>query len=158
MTMTHTMECVESEARRDAVGSIEGSIGRLIRTVRTTLGENASAFSADLRPSAYVIMSVIEALHPVPPAAIIEATGFDKSSVSRQLRILKDAGYIMSAPDPEDRRADLFSPTPDAGERFAAIRAGNRERFSASFDSWSEDEMVTFAQLLDRFIVRGDER
>jgi DNA-binding MarR family transcriptional regulator len=158
MTMTHTMECVESEARREAVGSIEGAIGRLIRTVRTTLSENASAFSAELRPSAYAIMSVIQAMHPVAPSAIIDATGFDKSSVSRQLRILKDAGYITSSPATEDRRADLFSPTAEAGERFAAIRSGNRERFSASFDAWSEEEIVRFAQLLDKFIVREDEQ
>ncbi|WP_223694944.1 MarR family winged helix-turn-helix transcriptional regulator [Leifsonia poae] len=147
-----TLVSVESDARRDAVGSVEDSISRLMRSVRTTMADNASAFDPELQPSAYAIMSVVNTKCPVAPAVIIELTGMDKSSVSRQLRILKDSGYITSEPDPDDRRADLYSPTPEAGARFAAIRAANRERFGNSFDGWEEHEVVEFAALLERFI------
>ncbi|MCU1482228.1 MAG: hypothetical protein JWQ19_3014 [Subtercola sp.] len=151
-----TMGVVEPKTRSEAIGSIEDAIGRLIRTVRTTLSDNASAFAPGLTPTAYSIMSVIDRMHPVTPAAIIEATRIDKSLVSRQLRILKDAGFITSAPDPHDRRADLFSPTAEAGARFADIRSQNRARFASGFDSWSEDELATFAALLDKFMGRVD--
>ena len=147
-----TLVPVDSEARRKAVGSIEDAIVRLMRSARTTYGENASAFARDLQPSAYAVMSVVASRYPVAPALVIALTGMDKSSVSRQLRILKEAGYITSEPDPDDRRADLYSPTPDAGARFAAIRAANRERFSNSFVGWDEEEVVRFAALLDKFI------
>jgi DNA-binding MarR family transcriptional regulator len=148
---------VDSEARRDAVGSIEDAIGRFIRSVRTSLAESAHMFAPDLQPSAYAIMGVIFAKAPVAPATIIASTGMDKSSVSRQLRALKDAGYVTAQPDPDDRRADLYSPTPEAGARFEAIRASNRARFGATFDDWDEHEVVTFAALLDKFTGRTRE-
>ncbi|WP_271177872.1 MarR family winged helix-turn-helix transcriptional regulator [Leifsonia poae] len=144
----------DSDARREAVGSIEDALGRFMRSVRASLNEGAHAFSPDLPPSAYWIMSVIGKTHPIAPATIIALTGMDKSSVSRQLRLLKEAGYIDSQPDPHDRRADLYSPTPEAGARFEAIRAANRARFGQAFDAWDEDEVVAFAGLLDKFIGR----
>ncbi|WP_431279248.1 MarR family winged helix-turn-helix transcriptional regulator [Leifsonia poae] len=149
---------MDPDARREAVETIEQAIGRFIKTIRTNLHESAAAFAPDLQPSAYAVMNVVAVKHPVAPAVIIAVTGMDKSSVSRQLRILKDSGYVTSEPDSEDRRADLYSPTPEAGARFEAIRAANRVRFGEVFTGWDEDEVITFATLLDKFAGPAKER
>lgn len=137
-------------SRHQAVASIGDSIGGLMKMAREVMQENAAAFSPDLPPAAYLVMGAVCALAPATPAAVIARTQMDKSIVSRQLHALKDAGHLVSEPDPRDGRASRYSPTPESASHFAEIVDANRARFGRNFESWSDEDLIVFAQLMDR--------
>ncbi len=153
-----TLGAVTSDERADATLAVEDEMARLVRAVRATIHENAERFSPELQPSGYSVLRTIVAQHPVTPAAVIAAVGMDKSAVSRQLRILKDLGFVTSEPDPDDRRASLFSPTADTLERMAIIRQQNKVAYADTFDDWDTSDVTTFARLLGAFIDRIERR
>ena len=137
-------------SRHQAVASIGDSIGGLMRMAREVMQDNAAAFSPDLPPAAYLVMGAVCTLAPATPAAVIARTQMDKSIVSRQLHALKNAGHLVSEPDPQDGRASRYSPTPESASHFAEIVDANRARFGRNFESWSDEDLIVFAQLMDR--------
>ena len=64
------------------------------------------------------------AIHPRRPTALARQVGRSKSAMSRQLRILRDAGLIRELPVPHDRRGALFGLNPDQIGRIVAWLAG----------------------------------
>jgi DNA-binding MarR family transcriptional regulator len=73
---------------------------------------------------------------------------------SRQVSALATAGYIRREPDPEDRRAQLVSPT-EAGTA-ALERAHERivGVFAAALDDWSDEAIESLTSALNR--LRAD--
>jgi DNA-binding MarR family transcriptional regulator len=153
-----TLEAVTSDDRAAALLAVEGEMARIVRAVRVTLLENAVRFSPELQPSGYLVLRQIVANHPTPPGGIIASVGMDKSAVSRQLRILKDLGFVTSEPDPDDRRASLYSPTAETLERMESIRLGIQAAYADSLDDWSENDLTQFVRLLGAFNDRIERR
>ncbi len=132
-------------------------MARIVRSVRAGIVRNATAFSPEIQPSGYSVMVYIAAHHPTPPGAIVAHIGMDKSAVSRQLRILKDLGFVTSSPDPSDKRADLYAPTPQALDRLERLRAEARAAYEDVFEGWEDDDLSRFAELLTVFTERLEE-
>jgi len=158
-----TLEAVTSDDRAEpsraaASLSIEGEMARLVRSVRASLHESALRFSPDVQPSGYTVLRSVVTSHPATPAAIIVATGMDKSAVSRQLRILKDLGFVTNVPDPDDRRASLYAPTPLALERMDRVRLEVQADYTGLLDGWPIDDVDQFARLLGEFNDRIERR
>ncbi|MCS5734280.1 MarR family winged helix-turn-helix transcriptional regulator [Herbiconiux daphne] len=145
-------------ARADAILAIEGEMARLVRAVRATILENALRFSPGVQPSGYSVLRHLVAHHPTTPAAIIAALGMDKSAVSRQLRILKDLGFVTGVPDPDDRRASLYAPTPLALERMERLRLEVQADYAGALDDWHSDDVEQFVRLLGEFNDRIERR
>ena len=99
-------------------------------------------------------MSVIGKSHPIAPATIITITGMDKSSVSRQLRLLKEAGYIEASPTRTTGEPISTRRHAEAGARFEAIRAANRARFGRCSTPGTSTRWWRSPALLDKFIGR----
>jgi DNA-binding MarR family transcriptional regulator len=140
----------------DAVTAVEAQLVRIAQVVKATLRKNSSAFSPELQPSGYSVLRFIAANHPTPPSMIVAHVGMDKSAVSRQLRILEDLGFISSIPDPEDRRARLFTPTAATIERVESLRAEARGTYLEIFADWPEHDRAEFVRLLRTFTDRID--
>jgi DNA-binding transcriptional ArsR family regulator len=64
------------------------------------------------------------AMHPRRPSALAREVGRSRSAISRQVRILRDAGLIRELPVPHDRRGALFGLDPDNLGRIVAWLAG----------------------------------
>ncbi|WP_382304811.1 MarR family winged helix-turn-helix transcriptional regulator [Herbiconiux sp. UC225_62] len=147
-----------SDDRAAALLAVEGEMARIVRAVRISMLQNAVRFSPDIQPSGYLVLRHIVANHPTPPGAIIASVGMDKSAVSRQLRILKDLGFVTSEPDPDDRRANLYSPTPDTLERMETIRRSVQAAYADTLDDWTEHDIAQFVRLLGAFNDRIERR
>lgn len=158
MNTAVTLEAVTSDARADALLSVENEMVRVLRAVRRSLLENAQRFSPEIQPSGYSVLRFVVANHPTPPGEIIAGVGMDKSAVSRQLRILKDLGFLTSVPDPDDRRASLFAPTEETLRRMDAIRREMQAGYAERLRDWSEDDLAQFARLLGAFNDRIERR
>jgi DNA-binding MarR family transcriptional regulator len=137
---------------------MEDEMARLVRAVRSSVHENAARFSAEVQPSGYAVLRFVVENHPTPPGAIIAAMGMDKSAVSRQLRILKDLGFVTSVPDPDDRRASLYAPTEATIERMRRIRLDVQASYADTLTGWPTDDVEQFVRLLGEFNDRIERR
>jgi DNA-binding transcriptional ArsR family regulator len=64
------------------------------------------------------------AVHPRRPSALAHEVGRSRPAISRQVRILREAGLIRELPVPHDRRGALFGLDPDNLGRIVAWLAG----------------------------------
>lgn len=139
----------------EIIESIEQSFARLFTVVKASLREAAAVLGPDVQPAAWTVLRYVVRAAPTQPGPIAVATGMDKSAVSRQLRELRERGLITVEPSTSDARAMLVRPTEDGSRRVASVRDEWSRRFRELLGTWSEDELTTFAVLLDRFTVDG---
>src|SRR5215212_2264297 len=64
-------------------------------------------------PVGLVPLAVVNRLAPARVKDVAAELHVDLSVASRQVAALELAGYVQRAADPEDRRAQLISPTPE---------------------------------------------
>lgn len=138
-------------SRHDAISSLEQDVGRLVRTARRVVAKNAEAFDPGMQPTTYLVLRTIVRRQPVRPADIAADTGMDKSFVSRQLKVLAEAGFVVSEANDTDGRVRVFRATAEAEARLSSIRAATHERFGRALDAWSDEDVTRFAHLLSSF-------
>ena len=82
---------------------------------------------------------------------LAERLGLDKSSVSRQLNQLFEAGLLDRAGGRPGRRGDPLSVTP-AGRRVLAADADRvRQRVTCWLADWNEEDIASFGVQMARF-------
>ena len=135
----------------EIVDSIEQSFSQLFGLVKAAMREAAATLGPDVQPAAWVVLRWVLRNAPTQAAAIAAATGMDKSAVSRQLKDLRERGLVNAEQSATDARAMLISPTPEALRRVGLVRDEWSRRFRDILGTWSEDELSTFAVLLERF-------
>jgi DNA-binding transcriptional ArsR family regulator len=84
---------------------------------------NGTAIALLADPTRRRIVQLI-AMHPRRPSALAREVGRSRPAISRQVRILRDAGLIRELPVPHDRRGALFGLEPANLGRIVAWLAG----------------------------------
>lgn len=81
----------------------------------------------------------------------------DKTTISRQLTALEEAGLITRATDPANRRSHLISLTEAGAARLADARARTIGVLADRFASWPPEDLEALADHLARFndVLRG---
>jgi DNA-binding MarR family transcriptional regulator len=132
------------------------NIEPLVRAVYglTALKRDMPRLAGFDHPVGLVPLAVVNRLAPARIKDVARELHVDFSVASRQLATLAAAGYIRREPDPEDRRAQLVSPTP-AGTA-ALERAHERivGVFSSALTDWSDEEIASLTTALTR--LRAD--
>jgi DNA-binding MarR family transcriptional regulator len=97
------------------------------------------------------VLQVIAGKPGISPKAIAEELHLHPSSITRQVQVLAEAGYVMMDVNPEDRRSCHITLT-DAGrdemQRLTQIGLG---RFALFVADWEAEEVRTLARLLRKF-------
>ncbi|MEV4381315.1 helix-turn-helix domain-containing protein [Streptosporangium sp. NPDC049644] len=84
--------------------------------------EGLGEYSTSVRSVMIVASDIFE--HPGSSVGQIAArTGFPQSHVSASVARLREAGAIVTEPDPKDRRRLLIRQAPEISERTAVVRA-----------------------------------
>ncbi len=134
----------------DQVAALERELTVLLRRARAYSGELARTVHPDLEASAYGLL-----MHVVDGGAratdLADYFGIDKSTVSRQVRLLEQLGLLSREPDPEDLRALRLVPTPEGVRRLSAARDARRRRVEERLDGWRPDDVQALAALLARY-------
>jgi DNA-binding MarR family transcriptional regulator len=137
--------------RTETVRALEHEVGVLIRRVRRAIGERARLVHPDLQPMSYLILAHLAETGPMRSSAVAETFGADKGAVSRQVQHLSNLGLLVKAPDPEDGRATLLSPSDDACRRLDEVRQQRRRRLDERLGDWSDEDLDALVTALGRY-------
>jgi DNA-binding MarR family transcriptional regulator len=147
------------------VSALEAELSTLLRRSRAFSEEIARSVHPDLEAAAYGLLSrIVDAFTAVPGGGALRAAdladhfGIDKSTVSRQVRLLEQLGLLERVTDPADARALLLQPTEVGLSRLQVVRAARRGRLNASLAEWQPSDIAELARLLGRFNDRPTDR
>ena len=139
------------------VVEVEAALTKMIRLSArpATWRRMAQTAGLGLDRSGYITLARIEeaaASGPVRLTDLAEATGFDISTVSRQVRAVIETGLVERSCDPSDQRAHHLRLTPAGQETLDRARRASQESLAEMLASWSVKERQTLARLLHRLI------
>lgn len=132
---------------------VDYQLTRLVRQVRARSLANLSSIHEDLDYSTFVLLlAVVDAAQGdgVRASDLADSLHVHKSTVSRAVRQLETMGLVDRTPDPEDGRAHVLRPTPEASARVDAYRERSHAHLAHIIEHWEPTELRTFAQLLAR--------
>ncbi|MFD7022750.1 MarR family winged helix-turn-helix transcriptional regulator [Promicromonospora sukumoe] len=103
-----------------------------------------------LDPSAYVLLSLLEAGGPSTIAELTAATGLDASTLNRQTAALRRAELAERFEDPEGGQARKLRLSAHGRRLLDEERRASRDSLAELVDDWSEEDRSQFAELLAR--------
>ncbi len=107
--------------------------------------------------SQFKILMVLEWNPRVQQRAIADSLGQTEASVSRQIKLLKDKGLLISKADPQNRRKHITTPTTKGMQITEAANNVLRRDFGQDFASLGDDQLmqlVTGLQRLHKLVCR----
>lgn len=137
-------------AHADAIGQVERNMSSFSHRVQTTLRACASAIDPALPPFGYKLLHLVERQGPVQASVAADILFVDRSVVSRHVRLLEELGLMMLLSDPSDGRARMLALTPEGAELMASVNPAGQTLLYRLLDSWSDDDLVAFAEYLGR--------
>lgn len=132
----------------EAIAEVEEQLSVLFNRVRLSVKESAIQIHPDLRPVGYKILTTIVRLGETTASALSDSLETDKAVISRQLRMMEDAGLVISRVDERDGRARLLSATPAATAGVTRVREQQQARLRGLLRSRPADEVRAFAGML----------
>jgi DNA-binding MarR family transcriptional regulator len=139
-------------ARDDLIEDLYRQLNSVIRRSRE--------LSNDLHPGlslvAYTFLSLVEAVPELRASDLAERLGLDKSTVSRQLNQLFNAGLLNREGGRPGRRGDPLSLTPEGRKTLAADADRVRHRLTGRMREWEEQDIGLLADLMARFNASVD--
>lgn len=93
---------------------------------------------------------------PLRVSALADSIHSDVSTVSRQVSALTDGHLVSKISDPDDRRAQLVTLTPDARDLVTRLREDRAVWMQGLLADWSTADAVEFDRLLTKFTASLD--
>jgi len=132
----------------EVIADVEEQLGLLFGRVRALWKDSAAQIHPELQPVGYKILSSIVRQGETNAYVLAQLLDTDKSVVSRQVKMLEDAGLVESREDPRDRRARVLTATPDAIDKVRELRARQQERLRNLLRTRPIDDVRAFASML----------
>ena len=122
---------------------------QLIRVLKllTVARTRAPRQHPQVDPMAYPLLFHL-AQGPKRVSALAEAVHADVSTVSRQVSVLVEHGFVTRGPDPEDGRAQALAVSDEGVALLADIRAGRDRWLHSLIADWSDDDVEAFTERL----------
>lgn len=139
-----------SDDRDAATHALERELSVLFGRARSVSLTLAARVHPELDAACYALLLHLGDVGPVRAADVVERTGLDKSTISRQIARLEELGLVERVADPHDGRARLVQLTGVGTRRLDTVRADRRARLRAVLDKWPTDEITTFSALLGK--------
>lgn len=132
--------------------AVAGQLGRAISRLMRVLGRARAAAigGGGTDFGALPLLAVLAESGPMRSNALADAVFSDRSTVSRQVATLVEAGCVDRAPDVADARASLLTLTERGREALAAHRRSRDEHLTRVLADWPERDRRRVAVLLDR--------
>lgn len=133
------------------IRDVETQLATLYAHGRDALKQAAQRIDPTLQPGGYWLLKVLHRRGPARSSVLAECLQTDRSTVSRLLQTLEDAGLVEGRPDPDDGRARVMALTPEAERRLGDVSHANWLQLHEIFTGWQPEEIEHLARLLARF-------
>jgi DNA-binding MarR family transcriptional regulator len=137
----------------DLASRLRVDIARVARRLRQEAG-------APLSPSQTAALVTIERHGPLTPSELATRERVQRPTVTRVLGRLEEAGLILRAADPSDRRSCLLTVSPEGSELLAAVRTRKDAYLARRLESLDAEDHATLdraAAILERMLEEGGE-
>jgi DNA-binding MarR family transcriptional regulator len=101
--------------------------------------------------SALTLLQVIATMPDASPTELAAAVSLHQSSITRQVSVLEEAGFVTIAVNPHDRRSCQITLTEAGRAELARLFQIGMSRFSTFVADWDADEVRAFIHLLMKF-------
>ena len=118
----------------------------LMATVTSTSRNSRKGNAASLR-----LLQAIASADGARPSDLAAALDVHPSTISRQMQSLEEEELISLSADAEDRRSCALSVTVRGLKRVQELEEFGFSRFELFVADWTEEEISTFARLLEKF-------
>ncbi|SDF95259.1 MarR family winged helix-turn-helix transcriptional regulator [Klenkia brasiliensis] len=145
-------------AAHEAYVALEREVALLLRRARAIQGRLAGELHRGLDGAAYGLLVLLDDAGPLRASDVVVRLGLDKSTVSRQVASLVDAGLVDRVADPDDGRAQVLSTSAEGHRRLSEIRDARRARWEADLADWPTDDVASLSTLLGRLNRLGEAR
>ncbi|CAM4239403.1 MarR family winged helix-turn-helix transcriptional regulator [Kibdelosporangium persicum] len=136
--------------RESATQALERELSVLFGRARSISLSLAARVHPELDAACYALLLHLGDISPVRAADVVERTGLDKSTISRQIARLEELDLVERVADPHDGRARLVQLTDVGAQRLDTVRSDRRARLHAILDSWPTEDITTFSTLLGK--------
>jgi len=144
---------MRTTALPDLASRLRLDISRMARRLRQEAG-------ADLSPSMNAALATIERHGPLTPSELAERERVQRPTVTRVLARLEEAGLVVRAADPQDRRCSLVSISDDGRALLGAMRE-RKDAFLArridALEPADREALDRAAAILERMLKEGGE-
>lgn len=148
----------DDQAGRDRVlETLEREVGVLMRRARRVMAVRATLVHPELVPTSYIVLGLICERGSVRASEVAGCFDLDKGAVSRTVQHLVDLDLVERRSDPDDRRATLLAPTPDALERMRHLVHVRRARLKERLGGWDDESLAAFVRDLGRYNLALEE-
>ncbi|MGN6608096.1 MAG: MarR family winged helix-turn-helix transcriptional regulator [Jatrophihabitans sp.] len=156
--MTIVSEPVDVSTRNDAAPPLRDGVRRvaddvvaLVQAFAKLKQQFMAAAAHDVEWSSRMVLRALDREGPLRAGALAERMEADPSTISRQVAALVRDGLVERRADPDDGRASLLVLTPKATEVLVEHEELRKQHFGRLVADWSDEELQTFADLLERF-------
>lgn len=111
-----------------------------------------------LRLPHFAVLAALRDFGPLAQHELATRLGLGRSHLVGYLDTLEDAGHVGRERDPEDRRRQTVTLTPDGASLVEALSVLALDREAQALDALSPDERRTLNQLLRRVVTIDDTR
>lgn len=128
--------------------NLEEQLNTLVNVSHAQNIRAAADFDPNLRPAAFLIVRWLLTYGQASAKALAESTAMDRSSVSRLVNQLKQAGYVKSETYPHDRRGILLSLTKLGRNKATSALRQKGNELHARILSCTDSQLVDFVEAL----------
>jgi DNA-binding MarR family transcriptional regulator len=82
---------------------------------------------------------------------LADLLGVDTPTVTRKVQQLEKLDFVVREADAEDGRATRIQLTQDGRDALERVLVAHREFLARVFTTWNNDDLTTFASMLERF-------
>lgn len=148
--MSKTNPTPDSDALHAMAEDLRVLTGKLRRRLRE------EAHVGDFTPSQIQVLGLLEREGPATVTALARAQGMRPQSMGEMLSVLKAAGIVSGAPDPNDGRQTVLSLTPAFRKKVKASRAAREDwlfrTIQTRFSAAEQQQLSIGVDLLKRLI------
>lgn len=130
--------------------ALHDAITRAFRQLTAVFTARAAHDPTALRRPDYALLGAVERHESLRPSDVAAADGHDLSTISRRISGVVSEGWLAREPDPDDRRAQRVTLTAEGRRRLHAERAARAEVVTDVLGHWSDEDLATLTDLLDR--------
>ncbi|KUN09205.1 hypothetical protein AQI95_04985 [Streptomyces yokosukanensis] len=129
---------------------LPGLVRELV-TLSRRFRSNADRLHPDLSFVDYSLLTEMAERNGARAGDLVGLYNLNKSTISRQVTALRQAGLVVREPDPGNPRAQLLHPSDRGRELLALADARMRREVDMRTEGWSPDEVRALRTLLARY-------